>query len=326
MDSFLTLYNELVAAQGEELVLGLVFLSTFFIVLGVGYWLFTTSRVVHRRLRVISGEQAPERAVVHDESGFTVRWMRPAVQLFLPKAEWRRSHMQSLLVRGGYRNPNALVTFISIKVFLAAALSLVLLVLFLAARTAFISVEDLVIALVVTALFGFYIPNLFLHLRIRDRKTSFIEGFPDALDMLVVCVEAGLGLDAAIQRVGEEIAVAHPDLASEFKLVSLELRAGKGRSEALRALGDRVDIEDVRALSALLIQAEHFGTSVASTLREYASDLRLKRIQRARAKAAKLPVKLIFPIMFFIFPALFLVMLGPGAIRMSEEFAKILSR
>jgi tight adherence protein C len=327
VDTLVTFFNKLVAAQGQDLALGLVFLSSFFVVLAVGYWLFTGS-AVQRRLRVISGEQPPpEASLAADEGAFSVHWLQPAMKIFLPKAEWRRSHMLTLLVRAGYRNPNAVTAFMTAKLLLAAALPLLILIAFLVTRQiAFVSIQGLVIALVLAAVVGFYLPNLFLHLRARERKLHFVEGFPDALDMLVVCVEAGLGLDAAIQRVGDEIAVAHPDLASELKLVSLELRAGKERTEALRALGERVDIEDVRALASVLIQAEHFGTGVASALREYASDMRLQRIQRAREKASKLPVKLIFPIMFFIFPALFLVFLGPGVIRVVETFSKMSSQ
>lgn len=327
MDSFVTFYNQIIATRGEDLVLGLVFLSTFFVVLGIGYWLATNGRAVQRRLHAISGQQAQKTTVVHGEGPFAVHWLQPAMKLFMPKAEWRRSHMQSLLVRAGYRNPHAVNVFLGVKLLFAVAIPFAGLLLYLVMRKeAFVSTQDLIVVLVIAALIGFYLPNLYMHLRIRERKISFIEGFPDALDMLVVCVEAGLGLDAAIQRVGDEIAVAHPDLASELKLVSLELRAGKGRSEALRALGDRVDLDDVRALASLLIQAEHFGTSVAAALREYASELRIQRIQRARAKAAKLPVKLIFPIMFCIFPALFLVILGPGVIRTIEAFSTYLNR
>jgi tight adherence protein C len=322
MTSFATFLNQVVGTQGESLLLILVFLSVFFVVLAIGYWLFTGS-AVQRRLRVIAGEQPPETVLTEGESTFTVHWLKPAVKIFLPKAEWRRSHMSTLLVSGGYRSPNAIVIFMTTKVLLAAALPVLLLLMFLVTKQiAFVSVQALLFTIVACAVAGFYLPNLFVHLRVRERKIRFIEGFPDALDMLVVCVEAGLGLDAAIQRVGDEIVVAHPELANEFKLVSLELRAGKGRSEALRALGDRIDLDDVRALASLLIQAEHFGTGVASALREYASDLRDQRIQRAREKASKLPVKLIFPIMFFIFPALFLVFLGPGVIRVIETFSR----
>jgi tight adherence protein C len=323
VDSFLTLYNDMLATKGTDLALALVFLSTFFVVLAVGHWLFTGS-AVQRRLRTIAGEKEPGKTVVTGENAFTVHWLKPAVTVFMPKAEWRRSSMQTMLVRAGYRNPNALTVFLSVKLFLAIGLPLVLLVLSTMVEQAeVITVQGLVFALIVSALIGFYLPNLFLYRRIRNRKIAFTEGFPDALDMMVVCVEAGLGLDSAIQRVGEEIAIAHPDLAAEFRLISLELRAGKDRTEALRSLGDRVDLDDVRALASLLIQAEHFGTGVASALRVYASDLRLQRIQRARVKAAKLPVKLIFPILLCIFPALFLVFLGPGVIRIIETLGHL---
>ena len=169
--------------------------------------------------------------------------------------------------------------------------------------------------LVFVALIGYFLPHLYISSKISERKLEFVEGFPDAMDHLVVCVEAGLGLDAAIQRVGREMAVSYPELATEFGILSLELRAGKSRSEALKSLAERTNVDQVQSLVALLIQAEHFGTSIATALREHANEMRLLRIQKAKEKAAKLPVKMLFPIVFFIFPALFIVVLVPAAIR-----------
>jgi len=172
-----------------------------------------------------------------------------------------------------------------------------------------------------TGIVGLFLPDFFLERKASKRRREFQEGFPDAMDMLVVCVEAGLGLDAAIQRVGKEIVSSHPELGVEFSLVSLELRAGKARADALRALADRTALDDVRALTSILIQAEHFGTSIAEALRQQANEMRTLRLQRAKERAAKLPVKLIFPIIFFIFPALFLVVLGPALVRIYVGFA-----
>lgn len=134
----------------------------------------------------------------------------------------------------------------------------------------------------------------------------------------MVCVEAGLGLDSAIQRVAQEIKISHPHLSSELALIPIEIRAGKTRREALQGLADRTDIDLVVSLVTLLLQAEQFGTSISSALRAYAEEMRTERIQRAREKAAKLPVKLVFPIALFIFPALFLVVLGPAVIALYD--------
>jgi len=177
---------------------------------------------------------------------------------------------------------------------------------------------------VTLALIGFYLPNLWLRLKIARRKEKIIKGFPDALDLMVVCVEAGVGLDAAIYRVGEEMKLSNKVLSEEFKLLSLELRAGKQRGEALRNLALRTDLEDVNSLMTLLIQTEKFGTSIAQALRVYSDSMRTKRYQRAEEMAAKLPVKLVFPLVFFIFPSLFIVILGPAAIRIVRILFPIL--
>jgi tight adherence protein C len=170
------------------------------------------------------------------------------------------------------------------------------------------------------ALIGFYLPDIWLRIKIARRRNRIIEGLPDALDLLVVCVEAGLGLDAAINRVAEEIKFSNKLLSDELKLLNLELRAGKLRRDALRNLALRIGLEDVNSLVTLLIQTDKFGTSVAQALRVYSDALRTKRYQRAEEIAAKLPVKLVFPLVLFIFPALFVTILGPPAIRLWRIF------
>jgi tight adherence protein C len=168
---------------------------------------------------------------------------------------------------------------------------------------------------------GFYFPNVWISRRIAHRKDQIFKGFPDALDLMVVCVEAGTSLDAAISKVGDEMALGHKTLSNEFKLLSLELRAGKSRREALQHLALRCDLDDVSSLVTLLIQTDKFGTSVAQALRVYSNSMRTTRQQRAEEQAAKLPVKMIFPMIFFLFPALFVVVLGPGMIRMVKALS-----
>ena len=171
------------------------------------------------------------------------------------------------------------------------------------------------------AVVGLYLPNLlWLRLKIARRKKKISEGIPDALDLLVVCVEAGMGLDSAIYRVGEESTLTNKPLADELKFYNLEMRAGKSRKDALRDLALRVELEEVRSLVTLLIQAEKFGTSVAQSLRIYSDAFRTKRFQRAEEIAAKLPVKLIFPLMFFIMPSLFVVLIGPAVMSIYQAF------
>lgn len=162
---------------------------------------------------------------------------------------------------------------------------------------------------------GFYIPDVWLRLRISRRKEKIRDALPDALDLLVVCVEAGMGLDAAVHRVGEEIRNTSPVLSDEFRLFNLEVRAGKTKRDALKNLALRTDVEDVGSLVTLLIQTEKFGTSIAHSLRIYSDSFRTKRAQKAEEIAAKLPVKILMPLVLFIFPSIFIVIIGPGAIK-----------
>jgi tight adherence protein C len=169
--------------------------------------------------------------------------------------------------------------------------------------------------LFVLAAIGFYLPGVWLRMRVNKRKERMTEGLPEALDMMVVCVEAGMGLDAAINRVGEEIALSNKVVGEEFRLLSLELKVGKQRKDALRSLAMRTDLEDVNSLVTLLIQTERFGTSIGQSLRVHSDSMRVKRQQKAEEIAAKLPVKLLIPLILFIFPSLFVTILGPAVIR-----------
>jgi tight adherence protein C len=172
--------------------------------------------------------------------------------------------------------------------------------------------------IVFLAFFSFYLPDIWLQMKIQRRKEKILEGLPDALDLLVVCVEAGMGIDSAFQRVGREIELSNKTLSDELKFLNLELRAGKSRQEALRNLSTRIDLEELRSLVTLLIQTDRFGTSVVQALRVYSDSFRTARFQRAEEIAAKLPVKLVFPCILFIFPSLFVAILGPACIRIYQ--------
>jgi tight adherence protein C len=166
------------------------------------------------------------------------------------------------------------------------------------------------------AVAGFYAPNLWVKIRTQRRQRKIVEGFPDALDLMTVCVEAGLGLDAALNQVADEISMNNRALSEELKLVNLELRAGQSRQNALRNLSLRTDLEDINNFTTLLIQTDNFGTSIGQALRVHSDTMRTKRHHRAEEKAAKLPVTLLFPLVFFIFPSMFVVILGPAVIQM----------
>ena len=225
----------------------------------------------------------------------------------LPRSPSEMGKLQQKLVRAGYRRHEAVAVFFGIRLGVA--------VLFFAVFASPLLVRpNLGFALAGSGL-GYLLPGMVLGRLAKKRQHRIRMGMPDALDLLVVSVEAGLGLDQAIQRVGEEIAFAHVDLSDELRLVNLELRAGKGRTDALRALAERTGVDDLSSLVAMLVQTDRFGTSVAQSLRVHADTMRTKRKQRADEAAAKTGVKMVFPLVFCIFPAIWVVTIGPAAIK-----------
>ena len=238
-----------------------------------------------------------------------------------PKKEEEVSLLRKKFLKAGFRNEKAPVFFWGAKVFSALALLVLLILVNLFFIHTLVTFRFVFLA-VIAALIGFYLPDLWLWLRIKDRREKMFNGLPDALDMLVVCTEAGMGLDAAISRVGEEIRLSNQVLSDELKQVTLELRAGKHRQEALRNLSQRTDLEDLNSLVSLLVQTDKFGTSVAQALRVYSDSMRTKRFQKAEEIAAKISVKLTFPLILFIFPALFVVIMGPALIQVYRIIIK----
>lgn len=305
------------------LLLGLVFVTTLLLVLGAGAWLAGLNRPLRRRLAEVGASAGAGFDNAEAASAFQMRLLTPLAKTLLPEQDWRSSPLRARLVRAGFREPQALPLYLAAKLALGLGLPLLAGILLLAGGWGVTHPLPAAALVAVAAVLGFFAPNLFLLHHMERRQQTMAESFPDGLDMLVVCVEAGLSLDAAIQRVGKELEHSHPLLAEELALVSLELRAGRSRAEALHGLADRSGVDDIRAFVSILLQTQHFGSSIGGALREQANDLRQIRMQRAREKANKLPVKLIFPIMAFIFPAMFLVILGPALIRI---FVAIINR
>lgn len=239
-----------------------------------------------------------------------------------PKKEQDISNLRKKLIQAGYRRHNAFRIFFGFKAFFGIFffVSLYLGKIFIIKSLP--SVQFMTIAILLT-LIGFYLPDFWLRMKTAHRKEKIFEGFPDALDLMVVCVEAGMGLDAAINRVGEEMKLRNQVTSEEFRLLSLELRAGKHRPDAMRNMAMRTGLEDVNRLMTLLIQTDKFGTSMAQALRVYSDSMRTKRYQRAEEIAAKLPVKLVFPLVLFIFPAIFVVIVGPAIIKIYRVLFKV---
>jgi tight adherence protein C len=224
-----------------------------------------------------------------------------------PRSAKELGSLRLRLVQAGYRREEALTIFFGIRVLFS-------LTLFAMFSTSIITRPNMTLALGGLAL-GYLLPGMLLA-RVAKRRAHRIRlSLADALDLLVVSVEAGLGLDQALQRVATELAFAYPDLSDELRLINLELRAGKPRAEALRNLADRTGVDDLSSLVTMLIQTDKFGTSVAQSLRVYSETLRTKRRQRAEEAAAKTGVKMVFPLVFCIFPAIWVVTIGPAAIK-----------
>ncbi|HKT12201.1 MAG TPA: type II secretion system F family protein [Terriglobia bacterium] len=219
-----------------------------------------------------------------------------------------------MLVRAGYRRPEAVMALRGAKVILPVVFLVV-------AYLSGVSESNNAMLIYILALVaGFLLPDMWLSRRVRRRQTILRKALPDALDLLVVCIEAGLGLDQAFMRVSQELRITHPELCSELDLVNAQIRIGRTRIEAMRELSSRTGVDDIKALVAMLIQTDRFGTSVSQSLRVHADDMRLKRRQRAEEAAAKTPVKMVPPLVFFIFPALFVVILGPAIITIFRQF------
>lgn len=267
-----------------------------------------------RRLgRFVGGRATPARPRSGNFAALA-RLSGPLVRLSMPDQGWEKSTLPKRFLNAGLRNVHAPKFYFTTKTVLAfGAPSALTLLLSVAAPDLSASVKMFCVLGASAA--GFYFPNLVLSRLAKAYQRKIFEGFPDALDLLIVCLEAGLALDAAMVRVARELAASAPEVSYELQLVTLELRAGSSREKALRNLAIRTRVAGIDTLVAMLIQAERFGTSAADSLRAHADELRTRRRQQAEETAAKVALKLLFPLIFCIFPALLLVLLGPAIIQ-----------
>jgi tight adherence protein C len=222
------------------------------------------------------------------------------------------------LVRAGYRDPSAPYFYLGLRILLAIGLPLLLMV----TVVPVLSSGRSMLLLVAAAIIGYVAPSFVLGKLVQRRQTRIVDALPDTLDLMVVCVEAGLGLNQAFVRVGEEMLHAEPVITEELNLVNLEMRAGTPRTEALKNLARRTGVEDLGSLVAMLIQTDKFGTSVAKSLRVFSDSLRTRRRQRAEEAAAKTTIKMIFPLALCILPSLLVVVLGPAALHIWDVLIK----
>jgi len=237
-----------------------------------------------------------------------------ATRPLAPFRDWLRSHDDQLSYRlgvAGYRKPEDVETYLSLKL-LAPVVGIL--------AATFAPPEDIILYALILGAGAFFVPDMFLFYKISKRKNKISRALPDALDLLVICMEAGLGIDQAVIRIAKEIQPVHPELSEELSIIGYEQRAGKVRLDAWRSMADRVDLDTVNQFVAMLVQTERLGTPIAKALGIFADGLRTKRLMLAEEQAAKTTIKLIFPLAIFIFPALFVVLLGPGVLSILKTF------
>lgn len=298
------------------------FIAIFFLIASGGLLLFYRDALLQRLPRVISPRSEQER---EGAAGMLERLKDPNASLgalvqpfekMLPKSSQEVSIVQKRLIRAGYRDESVPKIFYGAKV---------LLPIFLCVAITVAGIHG-ILGYVFAIGLGYLIPDFWLGRRIKARQFNIRLGLPDVLDMMVICIEAGLSTDQATMRTAEELAVTQPDLSDELGLVILEQRAGRPRPDAWRSLAERTDVDVIRELTSVLIQADQFGTSVAKNLRVYAETLRTRRRQQVEEKAAKTAVKLVFPLVLFIFPSLFVVVLAPSLLSMVKTMKDFASQ
>jgi tight adherence protein C len=312
---------DIAVAIGEDpgsirvLVVALAGISVAVLALGLIYIGLGAADPIRRRLTHFRGSEslAEGRRVFSIETA-----LGPVTQYVLPTDELERSRVTAQLAYAGFRAPNALQVFYAIKALLAVLLPIIA----VTATQFFPQMSTTMVLLygIGAAALGLVGPSIVLDKLIARRLKILRNGFPDALDLLIVCVESGLGLSQALQRVADELVVSHPELALELSVVNAEIRAGVDRVTALKNLADRTGLDDIKGLVSLLVQTLKFGTGVAESLRVYSEEFRDKRMQRAEELAAMIGTKMIFPLILFLFPGFFVVAVGPAAVRLMSVF------
>ncbi len=324
MEAIRQLLDSVVQSGGLLLVVVIIFVCALLAAFGIAT-LATSRSDARRRLAGATGLAAGGDLL----TGGSLRITAPLAgvgglfdriaQFILPKGAMEPDNaLRVKMIQAGYYNTRVIRIYYLMRILLAAgmALGVALVMPIVAAETA---IQSVIILAGAAGMMGYFLPVFLLSRRVRKRQLSIREGFPDALDMLLVCVESGLGLDGALARVADEIGRAHPLLSEQFGFIGRELRVGRDREVALRSMAERIGIDEVTSLVTLLIQTDKLGTSIGDALRAHAYEMRSTRLLRAEEKAMKLPVKLSIPLIFFILPALLLVILAPASLSIGRD-------
>jgi tight adherence protein C len=294
------------------------FIAAFLFLSSLGVLIFYRQRVLRRLSQVVSRSADAGILAGPVEPGARLEKLVKPFEKVVPRSAADVSTVQKRLIRAGYREKSYVNIFYSSKVLVPGLLCI------LATVTRLYEFAPLFVYALAAGL-GFLLPDFWLSNRISARQLNLRLGLPEALDLIVICVEAGLSIDKATMRTAEELRISQPSIADELNLVYLEQRAGRPRAEAWRHLGDRTDVDTIRSLASIVIQADKFGTSMGKTLRTHSETLRTRRRQDAEEQAAKTTVKLVFPLVLFIFPSLFVVLIGPSMLIMMAGFRNFLS-
>jgi len=313
LDGYLS--NDVILRRTVVIVIALII---FILGLGLSVIFMGVTNPIRHRLGMINESEDKRKGTLALKISTAIG---PVAAYILPREDLERDKVKRDLYRAGFHSPQAMQVFYASKIVLAIGLAMATLV---AARfVPSIGPQKLLSYIAAAAAVGLLLPSFILSKSLDKHLRLLRNGFPDALDLLVVCVESGLGLGPALQRVADEINVSHPELALELATVNAEMRAGVQREKALKNLGERTGLQDIRGLVALLVQSMRFGTSVADALRIYSEEFRDKRMQAAEEQAAKIGTKMIFPLVLFMFPVFFVVAVGPAALRIIDAFGKM---
>jgi tight adherence protein C len=293
------------------------FCVIYLLIASGGMLLFYREAALARIFEVINPKKDP-RSILSaiQRTGISIGGVVEHFETVLPKSQAEVSVTLPRLIRAGYRKESAVKVFYGSKVLTPLLLCLIALVTGLGSFSPFF-------VYITASGVGFLVPDFWLGRKIKNRQSRIRRGLPDVLDLLVICIEAGLSLDQGTVRAAEELRRAQPELCDELQIVVLEQRAGRPRSESWKHMAERTGVDSVRNLVSMLVQSEQFGTGIAKTLRVHSDSLRSQRIQAIEEAAAKTTIKIVFPLVLFIFPSLFLVTLGPAVIAMVEQFKTI---
>jgi tight adherence protein C len=296
----------------------LAFCAVFLLIASGGLLLFYRETMLQRISEVINPTAKKPKSLLEtiQQTGLSIGGVVERFDQVLPKSQAEVSMTHQRLISAGYRNEATVKILYGSKVLVPIVLAA------LAFVTGLAHLNPLLVYVLCLGL-GFLLPDFWVDRKTKKRQKRIRLGLPDVLDLLIICVEAGLSLDQATARTAEELRRAQPELCDELMVVVLEQRAGRARADCWRNMADRTNVDSVRNLVSMLVQSEQLGTSIARTLRIHADTLRTQRVQAVEEAAAKLTIKLLFPLVFFIFPSLFLVILGPAIIQMMQTFKEM---